>query len=328
MRPPPKAKQRALLMRIQNPFHQGELEAQNLAGETAIAQRNSAVISDSIIGGALPFLKQQRMVVLGTEAEDGSLWASPVFGVPGFVSPESDQILRFHGEHIRSSQADMVWRNLSEGARAGMLAIELSTRRRLRVNGKLRDVDSTGFALAVEEAFPNCPKYIQRRALHWSEEASRNEANEVLEGSAPSSEAVDIIDRADTLFIVSAHAGRGLDVSHRGGNPGFLQRQGASSFRVPDYSGNGMFNTFGNLLADPHAGVTVMDFANGQILQMTGEAAIEWNQPDPQGVTGGTGRFWTFLINRWRIFHLPATARWEFLDASPFLPSRSRSSEL
>jgi predicted pyridoxine 5'-phosphate oxidase superfamily flavin-nucleotide-binding protein len=124
-------------MKIEDPFHAGEIKAQHLAGEAAIAEGNSAVIADSIIAGALPFLKQQKMVAIGTKAEDGSLWASPLLGLPGFVSPADDRTVRFHRAQIRMSNADIFWRNLYSGARAGMLAIELSTRRRLRVNGTL-----------------------------------------------------------------------------------------------------------------------------------------------------------------------------------------------
>lgn len=307
-------------MKIENPFHSGELEAQRLAGESVSAERNSAVISDSIIGGALPFLKQQRMVVLGTEASDGARWASPLFGSPGFVSPEDERTLRFTVARMRRTEADIFWQNLRMGARAGMLAIELATRRRLRVNGVLDNLSDAGFVLSVEESYPNCPKYIQRRTLTW-EDGDAREANALVdEGARISPQAAKLLEAADTLFLSSGHAERGVDVSHRGGNPGFIQPLSATSARVPDYAGNSLFNTFGNLLVDPRAGVTVMDFAGGRILQMTGNAALEWNQPDEEGLTGGTGRFWTFTIDRWRIFPLPGTARWEFLDSSPFNP--------
>ncbi len=94
----------------------------------------------------------------------------------------------------------------------------------------------------------------------------------------------------------------------------------ARSLRVPDYRGNSLFNTFGNLLVNARAGVTVMDFVKGRMLQMTGLARPEWDQPDEQGATGGTGRFWTFIVDHWRMLTLPGAARWEFLDASPFNP--------
>lgn len=307
-------------MQIANPFHSGELEAQRLAGESAIAERNSAVISDSIIAGALPFLKQQKMVVLGTESEDGNLWASLLFGWPGFVSPEDARALRFDRDQMRRTEADIFWRNLRPGARAGMLAIELATRRRLRVNGVFESVQDEGFVLGVREAYPNCPKYIQRRTLTWGEETQPELNTTGTSGTSLEPEVVELLDAADTLFIASAHVERGVDVSHRGGNQGFIQSLDTRTIRVPDYAGNSLFNTLGNLLADPRAGVTVMDFPNGRMLQMTGHASVAWNQPDEQGLTGGTGRFWTFDVERWHILPLPLSARWEFLDASPYNP--------
>jgi predicted pyridoxine 5'-phosphate oxidase superfamily flavin-nucleotide-binding protein len=307
-------------MKIENPFHSGELEAQRRAGDSVIAERNSAVISDSIIAGALAFLKQQKMVVLGTESEDGALWASLLFGAPGFVSPLDARSVKFDRSQMRQTPADAFWGNLRVSARAGMLAIELATRRRLRVNGAFDNVGDKEFILAVKEAYPNCPKYIQRRTLSWDEHSQAENSTAGTAGTMFTPDAAHVLEAADTLFISSGHVDRGVDVSHRGGNPGFIQRLDAHSLRVPDFTGNSLFNTFGNLLVNPRAGVTVMDFAKGRMLQMTGLATPEWNQPDEQGVTGGTGRFWTFTVDHWRMLTLPGTARWEFLDASPFNP--------
>jgi hypothetical protein len=307
-------------MIIENPFHSGELEAQRLAGESVIAERNSAVISDSIIAGALPFLRQQQMVVLGTESEDGALWASPLFGAPGFVSPLDPRSVRFDRTRMRPTQTDAFWRNLRAGVRAGMLAIDLATRRRLRVNGAFISIGDEKFILEVKEAYPNCPKYIQRRTLRWDEDSQGENSAAGPAGTTLTLDAAQVLETADTLFISSGHVDRGVDVSHRGGNPGFIQRLDARAFRVPDYTGNSLFNTFGNLLVNSRAGVTVMDFSKGRMLLMTGQAIPEWNQPDEQDVTGGTGRFWTFTVDHWRMVALPGTARWEYLDASPFNP--------
>jgi hypothetical protein len=202
----------------------------------------------------------------------------------------------------------------------GLLAIELATRRRLRVNGTLERVDQDGLVLAVREAYPNCPKYIQRRTLTWHDNHSSEALEIATEGTRLSAEAERLLGAVDTLFITSAEKQRGVDVSHRGGHAGFIQRLTGSAIRIPDYSGNSMFNTFGNLLTDPRAGVTAMDFAGGRALQMTGTVDLEWHQPDDLGLTGGTGRFWTLHIERWRVLPLPGTARWEFQDASPFNP--------
>lgn len=307
-------------MKTDGPFHAGELQAQRLAGETAPAERNGTVISDSIMAGALNFLRQQQMVVFGTESGSGALWASPLFGLPGFVNPENVRSLHFDRNRLQRVETDPFWENLRPGARAGMLAIELSTRRRLRVNGEFESVTDTEFVFAVREAYPNCPKYIQRRTLTWDDDAPRVPAPPALSGTFIEPVVAELLDAADTLFIATIHRDRGADASHRGGNPGFIQRLDARTLRVPDYAGNSLFNTFGNLLVDSRAGVTVMDFSNLRMLQMTGRAEVDWNAKDEQKRTGGTGRFWMYEIDQWRLLSFPRSARWEFLDASPFNP--------
>jgi hypothetical protein len=89
-------------MQIQNPFHPGERQVQNLAGEVAQADRNGAMIGDTIMAGALPFLRQQQMLVVGSASPQGDLWASILFGPRGFVESEDGKTLRIHlGETSR-----------------------------------------------------------------------------------------------------------------------------------------------------------------------------------------------------------------------------------
>ncbi|WP_239502378.1 pyridoxamine 5'-phosphate oxidase family protein, partial [Stenotrophomonas maltophilia] len=62
---------------------------------------------------------------------------------------------------------------------------------------------------------------------------------------------------ADTLFVASSSgadidAGGGVDISHRGGRPGFVHVDG-ERLTIPDFSGNRYFNTLGNLLVEPRA---------------------------------------------------------------------------
>ena len=305
-------------MKIENPYHAGELEAQRRAGETLIAERNGVVIADTIIAGALPFLKQQTMAVTGTVDPDGTRWAFPIFGIPGFLSPDDDRTVRCIRGLMKPQQ--LFWQRIRTGNQIGLLAIELATRRRLRVNGTLETVDQDGFVVAVREAYPNCPKYIQRRTLTWLDGPADQLSETASEGTHLSPEAKQLLDSVDTLFIASAEEQRGVDVSHRGGHPGFIQRLNDTTIRVPDYPGNSMFNTFGNLITDSRAGVTAMDFAGGRALQMTGNVELQWNETDELGLTGGTGRFWTFHVDRWRVLPLPSAARWDFQDASPFNP--------
>ena len=58
-------------------------------------------------------------------------------------------------------------------------------------------------------------------------------------------------------------------MSHRGGKPGFVGVQG-DTLAIPDFRGNRFYNTLGNLLGDPRAGLLFVDFASGDILQIQG----------------------------------------------------------
>lgn len=67
-----------------------------------------------------------------------------------------------------------------------------------------------------------------------------------------------------------------MDVSHRGGPSGFVQVDG-DVLTVPDYPGNRYFNTFGNFLENPRAGLLFINFENGDLLHLTGEASVSWS---------------------------------------------------
>jgi len=300
-----------------SPYHCGEIAVQQRVGESAIAERNGSVISDTIMAGAIPFLAQQPMVVLGTIGRDGSVWASMLFGERGFVAAPTNQRVQIDAGRSFSVPGDPLWGNIATSPEVGMITLELATRRRLRINGRLtRAGDIADFA--VRQAYPNCPKYIQRRQFVGVESERRDGA--VSRGSALGGREIAMLRQADTLFIATLHDATGLDCSHRGGNPGFIEVQGSDTIRVPDYAGNSMYNTLGNLELDPRAGVVVADFDAGEILQLSGEVKIEWDIPGTDEQTTGTRRFWKMKIVQWIRSVMPAKPRWEYIDPSPFNP--------
>jgi predicted pyridoxine 5'-phosphate oxidase superfamily flavin-nucleotide-binding protein len=95
---------------------------------------------------------------------------------------------------------------------------------------------------------------------------------------------VSFIAGADTFFIASrsaqldqAESSQGLDVSHRGGLPGFVRVVSRTELCFPDFSGNLLFNTLGNLEADARAGLLFIDFQSGRMLHVIGRARIYWD---------------------------------------------------
>src|SRR5215813_13720687 len=130
-------------MRIDSPYHDGEVRVQKLAGERDIALLTGRGVEDRIVARAFSFLAQLRFLVLGhADAEDGCE-ATILFGAPGFLRAEEDgAVLSAALDPARNRQADPVLAALAEGHRAGGLAIDLQTRRRLRINGRVRSVDA------------------------------------------------------------------------------------------------------------------------------------------------------------------------------------------
>lgn len=299
-------------------FHEGERAMQACAGETAIANRNIALLSDTVIAGARPFIARQFMAALASVDAAGAVWASVVFGQPGFVQTPDAHSIRIDVPEQERDHADPVWTNLASNPDVGMLFIELASRRRYRVNGIVRRLDDEGAEVAIREAYPNCPKYIQRRQLRHLGEARL--AVQTAQGTVLLGAVQDIVARADTVFVAS-HAANGADASHRGGPAGFVRRMDDTTLRIPDYAGNSLFNTLGNFKLDARAGLCILDFEQGRILQLTGSATVKWNQDDPGGETAGTHRFWEFKVERWILRDNPHALAWEYLDASPFNPA-------
>jgi hypothetical protein len=301
------------------PFHSGELMVQERAGQAAAAWRNSSAISGNVMAGARPFLRLQPMIVLSSSDEESAVWASVVFGRPGFLAAEDGATLDIDLNQALIDPHDPVWANILRQKRLGSLVIELASRRRIRINGDGRLDENFHLTIEVEESFPACPKYITRRHVRIASfEGPTADAAPSTPGAESTEALFASIAKADTMFVATRSAEGGYDVSHRGGLPGFLKVTGPLTIQWPEYPGNGMFNTLGNLVHNPEAGVAIPDFERGRVLQLTGRAVTLWDQSDPAKITGGTHRFVELTISRWHELPLPSNLRAEFLDYSPF----------
>lgn len=302
-------------------FHRGERLVQERTGERATALINSRNISPRVPAAARAFVGQQQWCVIGAADNSGAVHACLLAGEAGFVqaSEELDRLciaLDDPHDHLATT-APLC--DLQTGQSVAVLLIELQKRRRLRVNGHVGLVSANRLEVIVGQAFPVCPRYIQKRqpeAVATDEEASPAvpAAGAVLDGAVAA-----WIDAADTLFIASLGPAGEADVSHRGGRPGFVRRRG-QVLRIPDYNGNSMFNTLGNLQVEPRCGLVLPDFDVARQLQLTGHARVCFDVADGIEHTGGTGRWIEFTVERWRATPLNQPLRWSFLEASPFNP--------
>ena len=307
-------------MRIESPYHAGELLVQEHVGVLSEGASNSRVIQDSILKGALRFLNQQGMAVLGSLDQDRNVWASVLMGQPGFMKAGDERTVTFDRTTMVHNPHDPFWDNISRHPEVGMLAIELASRRRLRVNGTITRMSDDLLQLHVEESYPNCPKYIQRRQITTLGNGTDPFPLILERGEILGSNQQALITQADTFFVASAHPERGVDASHRGGNSGFVTVVDQRTLRIPDYLGNSMFNTFGNFVVNPRAGLVFLDFDSGRTLQLIGRPEILHDVDDPAGETGGTKRYWQFHIDRWLEIGPVSQLAWSLLDYSPHNP--------
>lgn len=300
-------------------FHDGERAVQHATGQQHLALLNGRSIGPRIPRAARSFLEQQQYCALGWSAPAGEVWAAVLGGPPGFAGMHED------GTHLYLQLGDECrgpgeWPGLpvwSPGRHLGTLFIELATRRRLRVNGRVETTNGTQVTMAVEYAHGLCPKYIQRRRAISGVPGHPPAAP--VAGHVINASIAEWIAGADTCFVASAHPDGPVDVSHRGGRPGFI-RMDSDHLRVPDYPGNSLFNTLGNFALNPHAGMLFLDFATNRQLMVTGSVDLDLARHESAPESGGTGRWWRFRPTRWVITSINFPLKWTYVDASPFNP--------
>lgn len=295
-------------------FHPGERAVQARTGEAEMALQTGKMLSNEIQQGAMHWLARQSFAAATTVDPRGRVWTTILAGEAGFLEAKDRQTLAVRAS---TSDADPLFENLRDDPRLGLVVMDLEARRRLRLNGEAR-LTTDGLLLTVAESYPNCPKFIHRRELLSVEPEPT--APEPTRGQTLTESHRHLIAGADTLFVGSANPEGLLDASHRGGAPGFVEVVNDHTLRVPDYEGNGLYNTLGNIAVNPSAGLAFFDFETSTVLALTGLATLEWSSPLGEARTGGTKRSWTFDVEEWRAYPLPVTLEWQRLDPSPFNP--------
>ncbi len=254
-------------------YHAGELEVQRRMGQAEIAVRVGRMIRTEIPAAAAAFLAEQPMVVLAATDDAGRVWASLVTGPAGFMHADADGTIAVGALPVPGDPLHEVLRRPDE--QVGMIAIEPQTRRRMRVNGQARPT-ADGLRIHPDQVYSNCPKYISRRHIAGVAEATHGPT--VRHADVLDERLQQIVGRTDTFFVGSADPDGNADASHRGGNPGFLQVLSPNRLRWPDYRGNSVFMTLGNISANPRCGLLIPDWQTGTTLQVTGTAEIIWDE--------------------------------------------------
>jgi predicted pyridoxine 5'-phosphate oxidase superfamily flavin-nucleotide-binding protein len=287
----------------------GEQFVQEITGESYAASRNASIVADRLTQGAVKFILSQKFFFIATLDGQGQIWASLIAGKDGFVIVEDEKHISFNPEFQTSDPQDICWQNINYQSGSGLLFIDLTNRIRFRVNGFIiKEKKSWNFE--VNQAYPNCPKYIQKRTLTNGEVDHGHIGEDIKKW----------IKQSDTFFVASANKFEDLDVSHRGGHKGFIEYLDDKTLRIPDYEGNSMFMTLGNFHDNPIAGLLFIDFNTGDTLQLTGNVMMYFDKDGYEDFTGGTNRFWEFKISSKRLNNSLPGLSMQLLEYSRFNP--------
>ncbi len=255
-----------------NPYHRGELTLQERSGARLKAEAVGRTLLDHMPLAAQEFLAQLPFVVVGAADEQREVWATHLVGEPGFARSREERTLLVEGGFLAGDPLADALREV--GRPVGMIGIEPRSRQRLRLNGRIAAVDGDLLAISTEEVYANCPKYIQAREFAPRAEQAPGEIRRA--GQLDDCHR-DWIESADTFFIATVYAERGADCSHRGGMPGFVRVHDERRLSFPDYAGNFMFQTLGNLELDSRAGLVFADYESGTLVHLTGSARVHWS---------------------------------------------------
>jgi ferredoxin-NADP reductase/predicted pyridoxine 5'-phosphate oxidase superfamily flavin-nucleotide-binding protein len=294
-------------------WHEGETLLQQKVGVAErMASVGQRVIRDFMPDQHRDFYAQLPFIVVGSVDSRGDAWATFLEGRPGFMSSPSSTVLNIAAKRHASDPASA---GMSDGQPIGLLGMEMHTRRRNRMNGIVSS-SPKGFGVDVDQSFGNCPRYIQLRDFEFVRDPGEAFSGTVEDLPALDDAARSMITAADAFFV-SSYADRDdrrqVDVSHRGGKAGFVRVADDGTLTIPDFDGNLFFSTLGNILLNGKAGLLFVDYANGDMLQMTGDAEIILDSPEIAAFQGAE-RLWTFKARRIVRRRNALALRWSFRE--------------
>ncbi|MDP2596239.1 pyridoxamine 5'-phosphate oxidase family protein [Alteromonas stellipolaris] len=288
-------------------------------------------IGEQTKGFIRPFMPEQHraffcsspFMVAGVVDSHGHPWAIPFWGEHTNVddhhyieSPSPTQLSLALSGNVGWLINDAAQLDVNTGSKIALLGLQLSTRRRNRLNGLILHNRGGVIRVQVEQSYGNCPQYIHPRdtlprdvapALPASSITNSNVKAQYAQSNGLTKKDALLVAQADTFYIASRHSKftadprHGLDVSHRGGKNGFIKVDG-DTLLFPDFSGNKFFNTLGNIESDGRVGLCFVDDNNGDILLVNGKASILWSHPKLAAFTGAERFVQVVIQNVTRVF--------------------------
>ncbi|MEQ9520657.1 MAG: pyridoxamine 5'-phosphate oxidase family protein [Parvibaculum sp.] len=303
---------------VASPFHEGELRIQGRLGFRdridAMARRS---VRDYMPEQHRTFFEQLPFLLLGTVDDKRRPWASLVAGKTGFIKSPDPHHLNITAKTLPSSPLQA---HIKNGIAVGVLGLEPHTRRRNRMNGTISRCTDIGFNINVVQSFGNCPRYIHTRTMGFT--GDETQALPAIHRDGLDNHMRAIIAAADTFYIATAFENddnplaNGVDVSHRGGKPGFTKVEG-NLLTFPDFNGNRIFNTLGNIEMNPKAGLLFINYDTRDMVYLTGAAKIIWGGAELEGFAGAE-RLVTIDVEEAIFVKNSFPLRSAFLERSPF----------
>ncbi|KAJ5467214.1 Riboflavin synthase-like beta-barrel [Penicillium sp. IBT 31633x] len=266
------------------PWHEGEERLHNLLRVPHSDNPTVPYLSPR----AAFLVREAPLIALGILDSQGRPWSTVWGGAAGFAEPVSESSSIGLRTQVDSKYDPVVQALLSAnhttesaGKMISGLAVDLENRRRVKlygriVAGSLSDGDEGQAQLVVhiQESLGNCPKYMNKKHIV----PAQSDPKLISDSPQLSAAAIELLSRADTMFVSSSHGATTMDTNTRGGPAGFIRVESndvsGAVIVYPEYSGNRLYQTLGNLQTTPRAGFVVPDFASGNVLYFTGSTEI------------------------------------------------------
>jgi uncharacterized protein len=257
-------------------FHEGEARLQQESGvdTAAFDRRVEEPFQPSLSETEVRFVNERTFSVAASIDDEGRPWASPLVGVASelFVV-QNPTTVRINPRRVAQ---DPLYANIDTAGQLGVLYFDPSHRRRVKSLGRATINADGSINFVMHRAFGLCNKYIFKRshsAVTTAAVLPIDEQTREVRHAMGDADRVQL-ERADTIFLASYHTDHGADATHRGGPPGFVTVLNRTTISIPDYLGNGMFQTLGNVLLDGRIGLLSVDYATGRTIQLTGRGSI------------------------------------------------------
>ncbi|PGH35575.1 hypothetical protein GX50_01556 [[Emmonsia] crescens] len=282
------------------PWHEGEKKMHKLMHVPEEYNPSAPYLSP----GAAYLVQKSPLIALGTIDKQGQPWTTVWGGEAGLAGPVSQSIIGIRNFVDKSydpvvetlyggkSNGEVI-KEEGEGRLMAGLSVDMENRKRVKLMGRMvagnlagleaTDPDKKGnepthagqaqLVIKIEQSLGNCPKYINRKHI------TPVVPNPKLISDSPqlSPGAIELLGEADTLFISTYHEDS-MDTNIRGGPPGFVRVVSndisGAVLAYPEYSGNRLYQTLGNLQMTPLAGYAFPGFETGNVLYLTGKTEI------------------------------------------------------